>query len=150
MKRLLIPLLLIACLFGAAPVQAQSAAYTKPAGAPTLLVPNYNVTTSVWVTVSLVGSFIAIFELQPDGRWFLVDSDFQYAEQNFDAAVASNGGPSGWLQNIGIPHINPILSHRYPPIGGPPSGNAVDQVNNALGVAYVIKTVNGITALGLK
>lgn len=130
---------------------AQSVSYVKPPNVPTIFVQDYNVTISVWVIGSAVGSYIAEFELHPDGKWYFGDGDAQYST-HFDSDYAVYG-PAGWIVSIGAPHINAILTSRFPQIGSGNSGGGtqpVDQVNNILATAFSLKMVNGLPALAPK
>lgn len=144
---------LIAALFFvlascAPPAYAQT--WVKPPNVPTVFVQDYNLTIAVWVQGSVVGNYIAIFELHPDGNWYYGAGDDQYAG-HFDGDYA-NYGATGWVTNIGMPHINPILAARYPLIGGAPTTpigtDPVSIVNNTLATSFSLKMVNGIPVLG--
>ena len=146
-------LILAALLLFPFAASAQSVSYTKPPNVPTLFVQDYNVTIAVWVTGSGVGTYIAEFELHPDGKWYFGAGDSGGGDLNFDQTVANAGGPLGWLQTIGMARINPILAARFPPIGGggtPPGTSVLDQVNTMLGNAYAIKSVNGVVGVAPK
>lgn len=148
MKRL-IAILIYLLVVGVPSAASAQSTWTKPPNVPTIFVQDYNVTIAVWVTGSVVGSYIAEFELHPDGKWYFGDGDSSGGDPGFDQTVAYYGGPQGWIRAVGIPRINPILATRFPPIGATPPGGAtaLDQVNNVLGASYSLKVVNGVAVL---
>lgn len=119
-------------------------AYTKPPGAPTLTLPDYGLTISVFATATGVGKGIGVFEFRPaTNDWGLcgdciVDPQL---DADFEAQVMIAGGGAGYVQRK-KGEINALLARRYPAIGAPPM-TTLEQVNAAV-AAQALQLVNGL------
>ena len=67
-------------------------AYTKPAGAPEVVIPSRGVTVAIWADQTAVGHGIGIFKLRA-GTWFLCGTCLINVEYpTMDSAVNAAGG----------------------------------------------------------
>jgi hypothetical protein len=120
-------------------------AYTKPQGAPEIVVPGRNVTVAIWADQTAVGHGIGIFELRA-GTWYLCGTcliDVEYP--TLDNAVNGAGGALPYVASK-VPAINAKLAALYPASNAPPTGSAIDRVNQALG-SFALGLVNGSPVL---
>jgi hypothetical protein len=124
---------------------AYAAGYTKPAGAPSVLVPNYGVEVGVWAAQTPVGHGIGVFEKRADG-WYLCGVCAIPEYPTMDGPVAAAGGPGPYVESKRA-EINAILASRYPAIGGEPTGSAIDRVNQSL-AGNVLRLIEGSPQLG--
>jgi hypothetical protein len=121
-------------------------AYTKPAGAPEIVVPSKGVTVAVWAEQTAVGHGIGIFELRA-GTWYLCGNcliDVEYP--TMDSAVTAAGGALPYVASK-VPAINAKLAALYPATGAPSTGSAIDRVNQALSGSFALGLVNGSPVL---
>lgn len=134
-------------LFLTAPAHAQ---FVKPAGLllPTVVVPDYNLTVSVWaVDTGFIGQYLGVFEQHNDGQWYGCTHNMG-PDDNLAAEVTAAGGPQAWLATIGMAAVNEALRLCYPPITGsagpppPASAGVIGQVNYTL-QSYRLSVVNG-------
>jgi len=124
-------------------------AYTKPAGAPEIVVPSKGVTVAIWADQTAVGHGIGIFELRA-GTWYLCGTCLVSAEYpTMDAAVNAAGGPEAYVA-AKAPAINAKLAALFPPTNAPPSGSTIDRVNQALSGSFALGLVNGSPVLAPK
>lgn len=117
-------------------------AYTKPQGAPEIVVPGRNVTVAIWADQTAVGHGIGIFELRA-GVWYLCGTcivDVEYP--TLDNAVNAAGGALPYVASK-VPAINAKLAALYPPTNAPPTGSAIERVNQALSGSFALGLVNG-------
>lgn len=124
-------------------------AYTKPVGAPEIVVPNHGVTVAIFAAQTPVGHGIGVFEYKPaQNDWYLCGVCIIPEYPTMDNPVAAAGGPGPYVASK-LPELNAILASRYPAIGGEPTGSAMDRVNQAVG-NYALRLVNGSPQLGPK
>lgn len=143
-------LILALALLFSLPAAAQ---YHKPTGVvlPTLSLPDYGVTVSVWAyDTGFVGGAVGIFEMHNDGQWYGCTNN-PTLSGTFEQDVVDAGGAVPYLTAV-LPQLNRALSLCYPPIGAPsvpPPANAgsVVNVNYAL-QAFKFSVVNGVATLG--
>lgn len=120
-------------------------AYTKPAGAPEIAVPNHGVVVAIFAAQTPVGHGIGVFE-QRGNDWYLCGQCVIAEYPTMDGPVAAAGGPGPYVESKRA-EINAILASRYPAIGGPSTGSAIDLVNASLG-SYALRLVSGSPQLG--
>lgn len=121
-------------------------AYTKPQGAPEVVIPSRGVTVAIWAEMTAIGHGIGIFERVGTGAWTLCGQCFLAEYPTMDGPVAAAGGPGPYVESKRA-EINAILAARFPPVGGEPSGSTIDKVNASLGT-NVLRLVNGSPQLG--
>jgi len=122
-------------------------AYTKPAGAPEIVVPSRGVTVAIWADMTAIGHGIGIFERVGTGAWTLCGQCFLAEYPTMDGPVAAAGGPGPYVESKRAA-INAILASRYPATGGPSTGSTIDRVNQALAAGSVLRLVDGSPQLG--
>lgn len=127
-------------------VSSAANAYTKPAGAPELYLPNYGVSAVIFAAQTPVGHGIGVFEKRADGTLYLCGQCIIPEFPTMDTAVAGSGGPGPYIESKRA-DINAILAARYPGIGAEPSGSTMDRVNGSL-AGYVLRMVDGSPQLG--
>jgi len=116
-------------------------AYTKPVGAPEIAVPNHGVVVAIFAAQTPVGHGIGVFEQKADGTLYLCGQCILAEYPTMDNPVAAAGGPGPYVESKRA-EINAILASRYPAIGGPSTGSAIDRVNQAL-AGSVLRLVDG-------
>lgn len=124
-------------------------AYTKPQGAPEIVVPGRNVTIAIWADQTAVGHGIGIFELRA-GTWYLCGTcivDVEYP--TLDNAVNAAGGALPYVASK-VPAINAKLAALYPASNAPPTGSTIERVNQALSGSFALGLVNGSPVLAPK
>lgn len=122
-------------------------AYTKPQGVPEIAVPNHGVVVAVFAAQTPVGHGIGVFEYKPaQNDWYLCGQCVIAEYPSLDGPVAAAGGPGPYVESKRA-EINAILASRYPAIGGPSTGSAIDRVNQAL-AGSVLRLVDGSPQLG--
>lgn len=122
-------------------------AYTKPVGAPEILVPGRNVTVAIWADQTAIGHGIGIFELRA-GTWYLCGTcliDVEYP--TMDNAVNAAGGAVPYVASK-VPAINAKLAALYPATNAPPTGSAIERVNQALSGSFALRVIDGSPQLG--
>jgi hypothetical protein len=122
-------------------------AYTKPQGAPEVVIPSRGVTVAIWADQTAVGHGIGIFELRANG-WYLCGQcliDVEYP--TMDSAVTAAGGALPYVASK-IPAVNAKLAALYPSSNAPPTGSAIERVNQALSGSFALGLVNGSPQLG--
>jgi len=118
-------------------------AYTKPAGSPEIVVPNYGVTVAVFAAQTAIGHGIGVFEYKPaQNDWTLCGTCFLAEYPTMDGPVAAAGGPGPYVESKRAA-INAILASRYPASSTPSSGSTIDRVNQALSGSFALGLVNG-------
>ena len=139
---------LVMCLVvGQAIKTANAAGYVKPAGAPTVFVPNHGVEVGVWAAQTGVGHGIGVFERSGNGDWTmcfncLIDPEYP----TLDSVVNAAGGPGPYVESKRAA-INAKLAERYPAVMPEPTGTTLDKVNGAL-AGNVLRIVNGVPQMG--
>lgn len=147
--------LFVAAFLWCAPAAHAQQVSPKPPGVPTAFIQDYNVTSGIWWVGSAVGFFPAVFELHPDGNWYLAEViDYGYQDPpDLTSRVNAVGGAHNYTLGDTVPKANTTLAHRYPSMGPPPPptppANTADALNQALG-SYAIKLVNGQETLAPK
>ena len=121
-------------------------AYTKPQGAPEVVIPSRGVTVAIWAEMTSIGHGIGIFERVGTGAWTLCGQCFLAEYPTMDGPVAAAGGPEAYVASK-VPELNAILAARYPSVSAPPTGSAIDRVNQAL-AGSVLRLVDGSPQLG--
>ena len=138
--------LLLCLVFGVLP-RAAYAAYTVPATAPRLVVPNYNVEIAVAAIQTAIGHGIAVLERSGNGEWTLCHFCMPSPEYPLmDSAVAQAGGVGPYIESKRAA-LNEVLARRFPAIGGEPTGTTLDRVNQTL-ATNVLRLANGVPAFG--
>lgn len=117
-------------------------AYTKPQGAPEVVIPSRGVTVAIWADQTAVGHGIGIFERAGTGAWTLCGQCFLAEYPTMDGPVAAAGGAVPYVASK-VPELNTILAARYPATGAPSTGSAIDRVNQALSGSFALGLVNG-------
>lgn len=128
---------------------SQAQAYSKPQGAPELVLPDYGLTISVFAVKTPLGEGIGVLEYRPlQQDWSLCGNCVTSLEYpDMTQAVKAYGGGDVYLR-AKRGEINDILARRYPGIGAPVTG--LELVNSALKVPGVsLGLVNGIPTLVL-
>lgn len=126
---------------------AHAAAYSKPAGAPTIVVPDHGVEVGVWAASTAVGHGVGVFERSLNGTdWnlcgtCLVDTGYPTLDAKVDAA----GGAGPYVAGK-MAAINQLLASRYPSVAPEPT-TTLERVNQAIG-SYALRLINGSPALG--
>jgi len=120
-------------------------AYTKPQGAPEVVIPSRGVTVAIWAEMTGVGHGIGVFERVGTGAWTLCGQCFLAEYPTMDGPVAAAGGALPYVASK-VPELNAILASRYPATGAPSTGSAIDRVNQALG-SFALGLVNGSPVL---
>lgn len=115
-------------------------AYTKPQGAPEIAVPNHGVVVAIFAAQTPVGHGMGVFE-QRGNDWYLCGQCVIAEYPTMDSPVAAAGGPGPYVESKRA-ELNAILASRYPAIGGPSTGSAIDRVNQAL-AGSVLRLVDG-------
>jgi len=141
-------------LFLSAPAHAQ---FQKPGGLnlPTLTIPDYGLTVSVWAyDTAVIGAYIGVFEQHNDGLWYGCTHNMS-PDGNFEANVTAAGGPQAWLANYGMAAVNEALRLCYPPFTSTPGPPPPASAGNVAGVNYSLQSyklnmVNGYAVLGPK
>jgi len=131
--------LAIGLLFSTA---ANAVEVSRPTGGVEVFLPNYGVTIAVVaISISSVGSGLAVLEKKPNGAWELCGVCLP-APQNIAAEVAFHGGIPQWIE-AQREYVNNVLARRYPPIDvpgeptqPPPGASVIDLVNYALSTQY--------------
>ena len=99
---------------------------------------------AVFAAQTPVGHGIGVFE-QRGADWYLCGQCVIAEYPTMDGPVASAGGAGPYVASK-LPEINAILAARFPPIGGPSTGSAIDRVNQALG-SFALGLVDGSPVL---
>ena len=136
----------IAGLFLLVSSVANAATYTKPAGVPTVMVPNHGVEVGVWAAQTALGHGIGVFERSGSGDWSLCFNCLASVEYpTLDSVVAAAGGPGPYVVSK-LDAINAILAQRYPAVAPEPTGTTLDQVNQAL-QGMALRVVGGVPVI---
>lgn len=164
MKRLVIALSALLLLVAAEPIA--HAQVVKPAGVPTVVVPGYGQTISVFAyTIAGYNMGVGVF-VQQGASWqgVLTSAGAGTAGNGRASAnpadiqneITAAGGATNWLNASGArQQINLILSLAFPPMNGTPlpqptSGDPVDNVNYSLSTAFQFVLQNGVPVIVAK
>lgn len=121
---------LLALTFLLAPMAPAAAQYQPTNGMPTIDVPHYNVTVSIWSAETYIGALAGIFEKNSAGLWYKFGGP-DPATDLYDRIMAA-GGYHPYVVNVLLPIFKASLAQRYPAVGGGPvlTGNStLDDLN---------------------